>query len=291
MRSSLSRRAVLAGTFSLVVLPAAAAPMRRDDLAKSLEALEKTAGGRLGVAVLGSGGGEAVGWRLDERFPMCSTFKTLAAAAFLRGVDAGRWRLDERAVYGKDQLVEYSPVTEKHVGAPGLAYAEIAEAAIMLSDNTAGNLLIDRLGGPAAITDFARSLGDGATRLDRREPQLNEGKPGDPRDTTTPKAMVEGLRQLLFGDSLSEGSKQQLTAWLMASRTSATRLRAGLPHRWTSGSKTGTSDTAGIANDAGLFAPPNGEPLIVAAYLAEAHYPVERRNEVLAEVGHLIAAA
>jgi beta-lactamase class A len=294
MRLRATRRTVLAGGLALLACsprfapPAAAATNRLED---RLRALEKRAGGRLGVARLGAKGGPIAGWRLDERFPMCSTYKTLAGALLLKRVDGGTARLDERLVYGRDQLVDYSPATGPHVGAPGMTLAEIAAAAIALSDNTAGNLLLDRFGGPEGLTAFLRSIDDGESRLDRREPDLNEGIPGDRRDTTTPAAMARDLGELLFGDALSVASRRQLADWLRASRTGGKRLRAGLPDGWRSGSKTGTSAAAGLAADVGVLFPPDGaEPIVVAAYLAEADYPADRQNAVLAEVGRLVAS-
>jgi beta-lactamase class A len=290
-----TRRTLLACGLAALAAPAGAAMPTPEQLGAGLADLERrTGGGRLGVAVLGGRSGRLVGGhRPGERFPMCSTFKTLAGALLLRHVDEGRAELGERVRYGQEQLVEYSPATEKQAGSEdGMTLAAIAEAAITLSDNTAGNLLLDRLGGPAAITGLARALGDRETRLDRREPELNEGRPGDPRDTTTPEAMARTLRALLYGDALRQGSRRQLADWLAASRTGAGRLRAGLPEGWRSGTKTGTGGAAGLAADVGFLVPPNGaEPLVVAAYLGDLKAPAERQNEILAAVGRIVSGA
>lgn len=189
----ISRRDLL--TASLLVVPALWG--RRavaDDFQTAAADLERRYGGRLGVAVLNTTSGKLVAYRGDERFPLCSTFKFLAAAFVLARVDRREESLDRRVVYPKDYLVTYSPVTEKHVES-GLTVGEICEAAVTLSDNTAGNLMLDSFGGPAGLTAYLRSLGDEMTRLDRRETALNEAAPGDPRDTTTPAAMLETLRK------------------------------------------------------------------------------------------------
>ena len=164
--------------------------------------------------------------RGDERFAMTSTFKFVAAAFVLARVDRGEESLTRRIVYARDYLVTYSPVTEKRAGGGGMAVGEICEAAVTLSDNTAGNLLLDSFGGPAGLTAYMRSLGDGVSRLDRRETALNEAAPGDPRDTTSPAAMAEVLRRTVLGTALSASSREQLTAWLVGSRTGDKRLRA-----------------------------------------------------------------
>jgi beta-lactamase class A len=253
-----------------------------------LKAVEQAHGGRLGVAILDTATGRRINHRGEERFPMCSTFKLLAVAAVLARVDRGELALAQRIAFAKDDLVSYSPVTEKHVGAPGMTLAEVCEAAITLSDNTAGNLLLDRIGGPAGWTAFARSLGDDASRLDRRETILNEAIPGDPRDTTTPAAMLRDLQAVLLGDTLSAASKAQLVGWLEATRTGDARLRAGLPKGWRVGDKTGTSNNA-VFNDVAIAWPPGRPPLLVTTYYAETPLDGDAASAVIAEVGRIAA--
>lgn len=168
------------------------------DPAAPFAGLERRSGGRLGIAVLDTATGGRLGHRHDERFPLTSTFKLLAAAAVLAKVDRGEERIDRRITYARTDLVTYSPVTEKHLEG-GMTLSEICDAAVTLSDNTAGNLLLSAIGGPEGLTAYARSLGDEMTRLDRMETALNEAVPGDPRDTTTPSAMVGTLYRLLVG--------------------------------------------------------------------------------------------
>ena len=194
----ISRRKLLAA--SLLAGPAlsslrAAAADPTAAVQQAIAGLERRHGGRLGVAILDTANNGPIAYRGEERFALCSTFKFLAAAFVLARVDRKEESLTRRIVYSKDELVPYSPITGKHAGAGGLTVGEICEAAITLSDNTAGNLLLDSFGGPAGLTAYLRSLGDSVTRLDRREPTLNENKPGDPRDTTTPLAMLEILRK------------------------------------------------------------------------------------------------
>ena len=286
----MSRRTVLTG--SLLAAPAilslrAAADDAEDALLRELAALERRHGGRLGVAIHNSASTKPIAQRGDERFALCSTFKFLAAAFVLVRVDRHEESLNRRVVYSKSDLVTYSPTTEKHVDS-GFTIGEICEAAMILSDNTAGNLLLDSFGGPAGLTAFMRSLGDPVTRLDRRETELNEATPGDPRDTTTPLAMLEMLRRIVLGGVLSASSREQLTAWLVANKTGNKRLRAGVPQGWRVGDKTGNGSN-GAANDIAVIWPPGRAPFIVAAYYAEARATDDERNAVLAEVGRLAA--
>lgn len=253
----------------------------------ALAEIEARSGGRLGAAVLDTASGELTGRRLDERFPMCSTFKTLAAAAVLVRVDDGQERLDRRIVFAREALVPYSPVTEPRVGGAGMSLAELCEAAVTRSDNTAGNLLLQALGGPAGLTAHLRALGDGVTRLDRTEPTLNEAVPGDPRDTTSPAAMVRTLSRLTLGSALSQPSRDRLTGWLLDNRTGGARLRAGLPPGWRIGEKTGSGER-GTTNDAGVVWPPDGAPQVVAVYLTGSDRPMAEREAVIAAVAKAV---
>lgn len=285
------RSLLLAGVYAAALAPlghafAKAAPAI--DLHQRLQALERRHGGRLGASILDIASGQRIGHRADERFPMCSTFKFLAAAQVLVRVDRGEEQLQRRIVFTDKDLVAYSPVTGQHVGAPGMSLAELCHAAVTRSDNTAGNLLLDGFGGPAGLTAFARSLGDTVTRLDRRETELNQAIPGDPRDTTTPAAMLDDMRRLLIGEVLSPASRKQLSDWLLANTTGGSRLRAGLPRDWRVGDKTGTGDN-GASNDIAIVWPPGRAPLLVTAYYAESSAPQQTRNAVLAEVGNIVA--
>jgi len=270
----------------MLVLPTALT-WARDDGAR-WRAIEAAVGGRLGVAVLDTASGRTTGHRLEERFPMCSTFKWLVAAAVLQRVDAGRDDLQRQVRFDARALLSNSPVTEQHVG-DGLTVAELCEAAVTVSDNAAANLLLRTVGGPTGLTAYARALGDPATRLDRYEPMLNDAHPGDPRDTTTPRAMSIALRSALLGDALSPAGRAQLLAWMKATTTGKDRLRAGVPATWQVADKTGTGNH-GSTNDVALLMPPDRAPLVVAAYLTGTVAPMVRRNGALAEVGRAVAA-
>lgn len=253
-----------------------------------LSELERADGGRLGVAVLDTANGGFVGWRQDERFAMCSTFKFLLTAAVLARADRGEVGLDRRMPIGRDDLIAHSPVTERHVGPAGLTIAQLCEATMTQSDNAAANLLLPLVGGPAGLTTVLRGWGDTMTRLDRPEPHLNDVPPGDERDTTTPRAMSAHLRDLVLGDTLAPASRTQLTAWLVANRTGDRRLRAGLPKDWRVGDKTGSGP--GTTNDVAVLWPPGRAPLLVAAYLTASPQPDDRRSATLAAVARAIAA-
>ena len=291
----LSRRRMLQGMAAVLAAGAArrvaaGGETAAEALERRFAAIERPTGGRLGVALWDSGSGLRAGHRADERFPLCSTFKVLAAGAILQRVDAGHEDLARRIRFGKDRLVRYSPVTEHHADGAGMSLGEICAAALDYSDNTAGNLLLEALGGPPAITRFARSLGDPVTRLDRGETSLNDALPGDPRDTTSPQAMLRDLHALLLGNVLSSASRGQLLAWMTACTTGARRLRAGVPADWQVADKTGSGDH-GTANDIGRLLPPGRAPVLVTVYLTRTRLSWAQLDPVIAEVGAVVAAA
>lgn len=261
-----------------------------DDLPTEFAILERASGGRLGVAVLDTGTRQLIGYRPGERFAMCSTFKVLLAGGVLRRVDRGQETLDTTMPIPPKPLVGHSPLTEPHAGAR-MTLAALCHAALTQSDNTAANLLLenlgsatgDAMGGPAALTAFARSLGDSVTRLDRTEPSLNEAKPGDPRDTTSPAAMAADLERLLLGTALSKPSREQLKAWMVENQYGADRLRAHLPPTWEAADKTG-SDGSTTSNDIAVYWPPAHAPLLVTAFLTDCPGPETQRAATLAAI-------
>ncbi|MFJ3525402.1 class A beta-lactamase [Pseudomonas sp. NPDC090203] len=292
----ISRRSLIGGSllaipalYSLSSLAADVASPANTSIEQQLAELERRHGGRLGVAILDTGSQRLIAQRGDERFALCSTFKALLAAFVLVRVDRKQEDLSRMIVYGKEQLVPYSPITEKHTGEGGLSVGSICEAAVTLSDNTAANLLLDSVGGPQALTDWLRSTRDDTTRLDRHEPELNENRPGDLQDTTTPVAMLNTLRTLVFDNVLSPASRDQLIAWLVSNKTGDQKLRAGLPKGWRIGDKTG-SGANNASNDVAVIWPTNRAPMIVTVYYTHSRADAAQVNAVMAEVGRLVAS-
>lgn len=251
------------------------------------QTIESASQGRLGVAVLDMHTGQIAGHRLDERFPMCSSFKWLAAAHVVHRVDRGLEQLDRRVPFGREVLLPWSPVTEKHADGTGMTVAELCQAAITISDNAAANLILRTLGGPEGLTQFARLLQDPVTRLDRWEPELNEATPGDARDTSSPRAMAALLQRCVLGDALSANAREQLAQWLQGTKTNLQRLAAGLPAHWRVGSKTGTG-AYGTTNDVGVYWPAGRAPIVVAVFLTESKASPEHREAAIAKVARAV---
>lgn len=288
MTPTLSRRRVLQGALGCSAL--LALPTWADDpLRKALQQLEATTGSTIGLWALDTGSGQQLAWRAEERFAFCSTFKAVLAGAILHRSQAEPGLLERRIAYGAEQLVVYSPVTEKHVGA-GMTVAGLCAAAVQYSDNTAGNLLLELVGGPPGLTAFARSLGDPTFRLDRNEPTLNTALPGDPRDTTTPLAMGVTLQRLLLGDGLAAAERQQLQDWLKGNTTGDARIRAGVPKDWVVGDKTGSGDY-GVANDVAVIWPKGQAPWIVVVFSRGAKADAPWNSETIAAATRVVVEA
>jgi beta-lactamase class A len=294
----LNRRDFMAAAAAIPALaayPTLASPSaRRVDAAARLRSLE-VGQARLGVCLIDTVTGEFTGNRLDENFALCSTFKLPLVAAYLRESDHGRVNLAEVLPYAKSDLLPWAPVTGKHVAKGGLSIAVLAQAAQELSDGVAANLLVKRLGGPAAVTAKFREMGDEVSRLDRYEPDLGLVLSGDLRDTTSPVAMAQLVRRATTGGLLRPDSRQRLLQWMENTRTGPRRLRAGLPTEWRSGNKTGTGRAEGTTNkcnDIAITFPPGRNAVIVSAYFDSGEYTpqVEARHEaVLAQVGRIAA--
>jgi beta-lactamase class A len=218
---------------------------------------------------------------------MCSTFKASLAACILASIDRGQARLDELIAYGPDDLMEYAPVAKQNLDKGAMSVADMCEAAVELSDNTCANALLARVGGPSALTAFWRSIGDGVSRLDHNEPELNRSPPGDPHDTTTPAAMAGNLRSFILGKVLSSDSRERLTGWMLGCKTGDNRLRAGLPKGWRIGDKTGNNGKDAFGDIAVTWST-RGEPVLICAYTQGGAPTPPQVETVFAGIGRLV---
>jgi beta-lactamase class A len=271
---------------ALLLLLAASTPGSSSDFANPIPFIEQRAGCHIGVAALDTGSGKRLDHRSEERFPMCSTFKFLAAAAVLKRVDEKQQQLDRFIRYDAKDLLEHAPVTKAHLKDGGMTLGALCAAAVEQSDNTAGNLLLDTIGGPVGLTNFARSIGDEMTRLDRKEPELNSANPGDERDTTSPAAMCADMQRLLLGNVLSESSRHQLEDWLRQNETGSLMIRAGVPKTWSVGDKTGRCGN-GATNDLAIIRPPGRAPIVVAIYSIGSTSSAHDRAAIVAETARM----
>jgi beta-lactamase class A len=287
----LDRRRLLAGAaFSIVGACAQFRGSTKHQAEMQFANIEAQLGGRLGVTAVNTENSLRLSHRGGERFAMCSTFKWVLAAAVLARVERGDIALDQRISYSAADLLDVSPVSQAGSREGSLTVQEMCAAIVEVSDNTAANLLLALIGGPSSFTNYLREIGDSVTRLDRNEPGLNANLPGDPRDTTTPDAMVDTMDRLLVGDALSVGGRNRLIDWMKSSRTGLDRLRAGLPSGWIAGDKTGAGAN-GASNDNAIVWPPGRAPILIAAYLSGSQAPLEARNAAHAQIGRIVSDA
>ncbi|WP_050468843.1 class A beta-lactamase [Herbaspirillum chlorophenolicum] len=264
-------------------------PDNRAVIAQKLAELEKQSGGRLGVMAIDNIGGassDRIGYRETERFPFCSTFKLILVSAILNRSLEDSTLLQRRVRYDAADLVAYSPVTEKAVGA-GLSVSGLCAAALQYSDNTAGNLLIRELGGIGAVNEYARNIGDESFRLDRMETEINSAVPGDDRDTTTPLAMAQSLQRLVLGEILPPLQRRMLVDWMRGNTTGGTRIRSAMPSDWVIADKTGGGDY-GTTNDVAVIWPGSESPVILAIYFTQTVQDAPPRNDVVATAARII---
>ncbi|MCX5103980.1 MULTISPECIES: class A beta-lactamase [unclassified Streptomyces] len=265
-----------------------AKPFDRERFARQFKDLERKYDARLGVYAIDTGTGREVTHNDAERFAHASTFKALAAGAVLHKYSLGG--MDEVIKYSKKDLVSDSPVSERHVGT-GMSLSALCDAAVRFSDNTAANLLLDRLGGPRGLDAVLADIGDDVTRMEHREPELNRWSPGATSDTSTPRALAGDLRAFVLGDLLGNGERAQLTKWLRTNTTGAELIRAGMPRGWVVGDKTGSGGTYGTRNDIAVVWRPDGAPVVVAILSNRFQEDAEYDNALIAEAASVVAEA
>lgn len=259
-------------------------------IAKKLAELETSFDGRIGIFAINTANNMRIQYRAQEHFPFQSTFKVIGVSAILKQSMADSHLLQQKITYTKQDLVYWSPITEKHLS-DGMTISELCAAAIMFSDNTAINLLMKKLGGPEAVTAFARSIGDNIFKLDSWEPELNSN-PSDLRDTSTPEAMGKSLQQLAHGNTLALPQRDQLLGWLKANTTGDSRIRAGVPKGWIVADKTGTGGSYGVTNDIAIIWPPEAPPIIMAIYFSTQNKnDIKKHDDVIASASRMLISS
>ena len=242
----ITRRDFVIGASALVACSndPPAAPVL-ESAGKRIEAIESDIGGRIGVCALDMSTGARIVHRAAEKFAMCSTFKWMLVAAIMARADRGLIELDD-------------------------SISDMCEKTIVDSDNASASTLLHRTGGPSGLTQFLRSIGDETTRIDRDEPDVNENAPGDPRDTTTPEAMVASMKTILFGDGLAEKWQKKILDMMERCKTGRKRLRAGFPKDWIICDKTGTGEHGAINDVAVAMRKYHMKnPILVACFTTE----------------------
>lgn len=260
---------------------------KQSSIKEQLQKLERSSGGHIGIAALNTGTNQRIQYRAEESFPMGCTSKVIGVAAILKESMTNSKMLQERIKYTQKDLVNWTPITEKHL-ADGMTVSELCAAAISYSDNTAMNLLAQKLGGPQSLNSFARSIGDKQFKLDHTWPDEALASPESREDATTPAAMVTSLQKLVLEDELAVPQRELLRTWLINNVTGNERIRAGVPKGWVVGDKTGTGYNYGTTNDVAIIWPPKCAPIVVAIYYSSSKKESPKRNDVLASATRLL---
>ncbi|UFN72281.1 CARB family carbenicillin-hydrolyzing class A beta-lactamase [Vibrio alginolyticus] len=255
-------------------------------LNEDISLIEQQTSSRVGVSVWDTQTDERWDYRGDERFPLMSTFKTLACATMLSDMDSGKLSKNATAKVDERSIVVWSPVMDKLAG-QNTRVEHACEAAMLMSDNTAANLVLNEIGGPKAVTMFLRTIGDKATRLDRLEPRLNEATPGDYRDTTTPNAIVNTLRTLIEGETLSYESRVQLKIWMQDNKVSDSLMRSVLPTGWSIADRSGAGGH-GLRGINAIIWKENHRPVYISIYVTETELSLQARDQLIAQISQLI---
>lgn len=255
-----------------------------------LAQLEASTGGRLGIAAIDMGNNQRIQYRANEYFPMGCTSKVIGVAAILKKSMMDNQLLQEKVKYNKSDLTNWTPITEKHLE-DGMTIASLCAAAISYSDNTAMNLLTKKLGGPAGLNAFARSINDKHFKLDHGWPEEALASPASGEDTTTPAAMEESLRKLVFGNVLAAPQREMLVSWLKNNVTGDARIRAGVPKDWIVGDKTGSGFNYGTTNDIAIIWPPKCKPIVVTMYYSNNDKKAPKRDDVIASATRIVIDA
>lgn len=255
-------------------------------LHEDIALLEQQIDGRIGISIWNTQSNKHWDFHGNERFPLVGTFKTLACATMLNKMDAGTLKRNATATIEQNNIVGWSPITDQLTG-QNVRIEHACEAAMLMNDNTAANLVLKQIGGPRSVTLFLRTLGDNSTRLDRLEPKINEAPRGGKLDTTTPNAIVNTLEALINGDALSYESRVQLKIWMQDNEVSDSLMRSVLPSNWSIADRTGSGGNGTLGYNAVIWKE-NHKPIYLSIYITDTELSLQAREQLAAQICQLI---
>jgi beta-lactamase class A len=296
-----------------------------ESLAREVERLSRGSGGVVGLSTLHLETGRRVALRGGERFPMASSFKVPVAVELLRRVDVGELALDQMVALRPADLHPGSGTLSGLFNKPGvsLSLRNLLELMLLISDNSASDVLLERAGGGAAVTARMKALGLDGIDVSRptlrliadwaglkspppeREwsPQLwaqlfqavpeAERKSAalafdkDPRDTATPDAMLELLAKIQRKGLHKPETAELLLDVMRRCQTGEHRLKGILPDGAIVAHKTGT--IGGTTNDVGIVTLPQGAGHVaIAVFVKSSTKPVAEREKVIAQLARAV---
>lgn len=248
-------------------------PSYRSELERRIAAIAEGSKGRIGVFAMDLQSGETLSVLGDQRFPMASTSKIAIAATYLEGVDQGRWSLtSEFPLLHPLRSAKFSSAIAPVRKGDYLTAHELIDLMITRSSNPATDALLRVVGGPAAVNDWMRRAGvteftlsrDIAT-LVRDDGEYDPAAIIDPRDSATPRAMVQLMSGIWQGRWLSASSNRVIISAMERCRTGTRRIPARMPSYVTVAHKTGSLNNT--SSDIGMLTGPDGRTIAVAIYV------------------------
>ena len=302
--------------------PLADVPFQR--LEREITRAAKSAGGTVGVSAIQIESGRRIALNSSERFPMASTYKVPIAVQLLTRVDQGEITLDQMIELRPRDLHPGSGTLTNLLNKPGVALSvrNLLELMLLLSDNSATDVLLRLAGGPEAVTARMRTLGIREMEINRPTinliadctgytlPPEDEWTPElfkklynattpesrkataakfemDPRDTSTTEAMVMLLEQIYRGDLLKRESGALLLDMMERCQTGEARLKGILPSETIVAHKTGT--IGGITNDVGIITLPNDAGHVaIAVFVKSSEKGIPDRERAIAQIARAV---
>lgn len=328
MRAVCIYPAALTASFALLLTAASLGAASDPSLARleqQIEFVSHATDGVVGVAATHIESGRSVALRGIESFPMASAFKLPMAVQILSLVDEGKLTLDQMVSLTPPDLHPGSGKLTELFFHPGvsLSIANLLELALVISDNTAADLLLREAGGPAAVTARMKTLGFPGIRVDRSTAVLISAWQGaknlppesqwnrdlwdklydavpqnehmrarraetvDPRDTATPDEMTSLLLRLWKREALTPQSTRLLLDMLDRSETGKSRIKGLLPQGTDVAHKTGS--LGGVANDVGFITlPGDAGHIAIAVFTKGSNRPEDASEKAIAEISRTV---
>jgi beta-lactamase class A len=222
--------------------------------------------------------------------PMQSTFKFPLALAVLHQVELGKLQLDQPVRFLKsDRSETFSPLQQEFPEADvDVPLRKIIKLTVETSDNTAADIQLRLIGGPAVLQQYLNSLGLSAVHQQDSEHTLHGDQKLQYRDYAEPAAMVSLLRLFADHPPLNPEHTALLNGWMLEATSGSKRIKGLLPVGTPVAHKTGSSGVEwGIipaTNDVGLITLPDGRRLALAVFVTDAHANQDTCEHVIAAI-------
>jgi beta-lactamase class A len=262
------------------------------DLLKQIKVIAPEAKGIIGVSVLRLETGDTLNYNGQSRLVMHSVFKFPIAMTVLNLVDKGKHKLDEKMKLRKGDMLPakmYSPLRDKYPNGAEVPLSELLNYMVSLSDNTACDYLLKKIGGPEVVENYIHSLGVKGINIVASESDMAAAWEVQYTNWAKPADLVKLLDIFYSGKALSKASNDFLMKAMLATSTGPHRLKGLLPSDAVVAHKTGTSPTNAegltpATNDIGIITLPNGKHLAIVVMVCNSKADEATRDAVIAKI-------